>query len=171
MDTIIKILYDIKTYIALAITGIESFFGPTYHSIYLIIIVANLDVFVGYYKNKKLKGEKFSVKRVYEKFGQLGRFIIVLAASILSDHFFKNNGIAAFWVSNKICDVFAIWQFLHMLENVGQMGDNEWITALKKILGKKINEITDLTEVKKEDFKDDKKDEVIIKEEEKKDEK
>lgn len=155
MDSLIKIFTDIKSYIALAVGLVEGFFGPTYHSIFLIIIVAHMDVIVGYYKNKKLKGEKFKFGRVFEKLGQLGRFLVVLTASVVSDHFFQNNGLQAYFVANKVCDVFAVWQFLHMLENIGQVGDNAWLTGLKNFLSKKINDFGS-KESKEEDKKDEK---------------
>ena len=146
MDSILKIIYDVKIWIAGYITA---FLGPTFDSLILISVLCVADLLIGYYKNKKLKNEKFSMSRVLEKLSQAGKFIIVLAASIVSDHFFIRNGFDRYAVAMKICDIYAIWLFLHMVENISQTGDINWLKLVKKYLSQKIDSSIEITEEKK----------------------
>jgi phage-related holin len=134
-----KLITDVKSYIALGLALVESFYGTTYPLIGSLFILGLIDVAVGYFKNRKLKKEKFNPTKIWGKFNQGTTFLVAVTAAVLSDHFFQHYGMRAFWVAETVCSAFGIYQFLHIIENLGHLGF-PIVDTLKAMLKKRMGQ-------------------------------
>lgn len=124
-----------KLILASIITPLILLFQPVEHLINPLIWIIIADILFGMYVARTIDKVDLTSRRFLRKFYIIGLFLAILFLSLKCDPFFTEFGLEKHKVAKWICSLYAVYEFISIVEKTGKMGlpiakqISEWIKA------------------------------------------